>query len=146
MGGVKNSKKPSDQIKVWTGNWSNHYNSWKTFKQHKKYLLIKYEDLVNKKEATFLNILKFIHELKKIKFSINQKKFENVLNTTSFENMKKLELDKGFIEASTNDETGEKIPFFDLGDKRDWKKTLDLELKKKLENKFRKEMVELGYL
>ena len=146
MGGDKNSKKPSDQTKVWTGNWSNHYNSWKSFKEHKKYLLIKYEDLINKKETTFLNILKFIHQLQKVKLSINKKKFENVLNTTSFQNMKKLEADKGFFEASTNEETGKKIPFFHLGDKRDWKNILDLELKKKIENNFKIEMVELGYL
>ena len=146
MGGDKNSKRASDQIKVWTGNWSNHYNSWKSFKENKKYLLIKYEDLINKKETTFLNILKFIHKLKNIKFLINQKKFKNVLTSTSFENMKKLETEKGFVEASINELTKKKIRFFDLGHKRDWNNTLDLEIKKKLENSFRKEMIELGYL
>ena len=146
MGGDKNSKRASDQIKVWTGNWSNHYNSWKSFKENKKYLLIKYEDLINKKETTFLNILKFIHKLKNIKFLINQKKFTNVLTSTSFENMKKLETEKGFAEASINEMTKKKIRFFDLGHKRDWNNTLDLEIKKKLENSFRKEMIELGYL
>ena len=101
---------------------------------------------MTKKETTFLNVLKFIHQLQKVKLSINKKKFENVLNTTSFQNMKKLEADKGFVEASTNEETGKKIPFFHLGDKRDWKNILDLELKKKIENNFKIEMVELGYL
>ena len=91
-------------------------------------------------------MLKFIHRLKKIKFSINQKKFENVLNSTSFENMKKLEENEGFVEARINEETQNKIPFFHLGGKRDWKNTFDLDLKKKLENSFRKEMIELGYL
>ena len=146
IGGDKNSKKPHDQIKVWTGNWSNHYNSWKSFKENKKYLLIKYEDLINKKETTFLNILKFIHKQKNIKFLINQKKFKNVLTSTSFENMKKLESEKGFVEASINELTKKKIRFFDLGHKRDWNNTLDAEIKKKLENSFRKEMIELGYL
>jgi hypothetical protein len=146
IGGDKNSKRPHDQIKVWTGNWSNHYNSWKSFKENKKYLLIKYEDLINKKETTFLNILKFIHKLKNIKFLINQKKFKNVLTSTSFENMKKLETEKGFVEASINELTKKKIRFFDLGHKRDWNNTLDAEIKKKLENSFRKEMIELGYL
>tara|TARA_B100001109_G_C18827989_1_gene458008 strand:+ start:471 stop:1328 length:858 start_codon:yes stop_codon:yes gene_type:complete len=146
IGGDKNSKNTFDQVKTWTGNWSNHYNSWKSFKNHKKYLLVKYEDLINRKELTFLNVLKFIHRLKKIKFSINQKKFENVLNSTSFENMKKLEENEGFVEARINEETQNKIPFFHLGGKRDWKNTFDLDLKKKLENSFRKEMIELGYL
>ena len=90
--------------------------------------------------------MKFIHKLKNIKFLINQKKFTNVLTSTSFENMKKLETEKGFAEASINEMTKKKIRFFDLGHKRDWNNTLDLEIKKKLENSFRKEMIELGYL
>ena len=90
--------------------------------------------------------MKFIHKLKKIKFLINQKKFTNVLTSTSFENMKKLETEKGFVEASINELTKKKIRFFDLGHKRDWNNTLDAEIKKKLENSFRKEMIELGYL
>ena len=45
----------------WTSNWSNNFNSWKIFENYKKYLLLKYEDLVNEPGITFLNVLKFIH-------------------------------------------------------------------------------------
>ena len=34
-------------------------------KKHERYLLIKYEDLINKPELTFLNILNFIHKITK---------------------------------------------------------------------------------
>ena len=38
--------------------WKNHYESWKLFKKEKKYLLIKYEDLVKKpKEILLFNDL-----------------------------------------------------------------------------------------
>ena len=45
-------------------------NSWKSFKSPGKYLLVKYEDLINDKEKTFYQILNFIHKLKKINLSI----------------------------------------------------------------------------
>ena len=112
----------------------------------KKYLLIKYEDLIINKEEVLKKILKFIHKLKNIKSEINENKLKNVIESTSFENMKKLEKEKGFTEARTNKETGEKIPFFNLGSKNYWKKLLDAELTKKIEKTFKKEMEELGYL
>ena len=46
-----------------------NFHSWKLFKEHERYLLIKYEDLINKPELTFLNILNFIHKNNKIKIS-----------------------------------------------------------------------------
>ena len=48
------------------GNWSENYISWKAFIKYNKYLLIKYEDLVSKREETFLKILKFIFRLRNI--------------------------------------------------------------------------------
>ena len=60
--------------------------------------------------------------------------------------MQKLEQEKGFREAKTDSKTGEKIPFFNLGAKNDWKKILDPEIKSKIEQNFKKEMKELGYL
>ena len=60
--------------------------------------------------------------------------------------MKSLEKEKGFFEAKTNIETGKKIPFFNLGPQNDWKKMLDKNIRKKIEEAFRKEMLELGYL
>ena len=47
-------------------------------------------------------------------------------------------------EKNTN--TGEKIPFFNLGPKNDWKKLLDHKVRSKIEIAFKKEMKELGYL
>ena len=60
--------------------------------------------------------------------------------------MKKLEETYGFDEAKFNEDKGEKIPFFYLGPKNDWKKSLSLEIKQKIENSFEKEMLELKYL
>ena len=145
MGGDLN-KLDSDKTKVYTGTWSFNYNSWKSFKSTGRYLLIKYEDLVFKKEEVFLKILRFVHKLKKVKFQINEEKFFNTIKSTSFKEMKNLEEKIGFMEAKINKETGKKIPFFNLGEKNDWKKILDPNIRKDIEKAFKKEMIELDYL
>ena len=131
--------------KFYMGNWSENYLSWKALKKYNRYLLIKYEDLISKREETFIKILKFIFKLRNINFSMDQNKLKNVLETTSFDNLKNLEKTNSFIEAVKNRD-GKKIPFFDKGATRDWSKSLDGELKLEIENSFRKEMLELGYL
>ena len=131
---------------TWTSNWANNFHSWKVFREHEKYLLIKYEDLINNRELTFLNVLKFVHKVKNVKFVLDKVKFDNVIKTTTFDNMQKLEKQNGFSEAGINVRTGEKVPFFNLGPKNDWRKSLDLAIRQKLEKAFKKEMIELSYM
>ena len=50
LGGNLSSEKTSDRTKVYLGSWSSNFNSWKSFKEPGKYLLIKYEDLINNKK------------------------------------------------------------------------------------------------
>ena len=146
IGGSPKSSRREEIIKTYTGTWSGNFNSWKSFKSSGKYLLIKYEDLIINKEKVLKKILKFIYKLKNIKSEIDENKIQKIVESTSFENMKNLEKEKGFTEARINKETGEKIAFFNLGSKNDWKKLLDLELIKKIEKTFEKEMKELEYL
>ena len=131
---------------TWTNTWSNNFQSWKLFKEYGRYMLIKYEDLINNRELIFLNVLKFIHKLNNSKFTLDKDKFDNVIKTTSFDNMQKLEKETGFGEGTINEKTREKIPFFNLGPKNDWKKLLDQKIRFKIEKAFKKEMEELGYL
>ena len=77
---------------------------------------------------------------------MNKSKFYKAIETTDFERLKKLEKEKGFFEAKTNKKTGEKIPFFNLGPKNNWKTMLIPEIRTKLEKAFEKEMLELNYL
>ena len=146
LGGNKNSNKKNEIIVTYSGIWNSNFDSWKSFKFNDKYLLIKYEDLIINKENTLKKILKFIYKLKNIKLEIDESKLKNIIKSTSFESMKNLEKEKSFSESQINQETGEKIPFFNLGPKNDWKKSLDLEIIKKIEKAFEKEMKELGYL
>ena len=140
------SEQVAEQTRLYLGTWSGNYNSWKSFDKNGRYLLIKYEDLINDRDFVFRKILKFIYKLQGTKFKIDQKKFQNTIETTDFHKMKKLEKEKGFFEAKTNLKTGKKIQFFNLGPKNDWKKMLDKKIRNKIEEAFKKEMVELRYL
>ena len=139
-------KNDGESTLVYTGNWASNYKSWKSFEAASKYLLIKYEDLIFDKEKTFLKILDFIHKLSKKSFVLDNAKFKNVLNTTDFGNMQKMENETGFHESLVDNKTGKKAKFFYLGPKNDWKKLLDKVIQKKIEEVFKKEMTELGYL
>ena len=139
-------KNDGETTRVYTGNWASNYKSWKSFESASKYLLIKYEDLIFDKEKTFLKILEFIHKLSKKSFVLDNAKFKNVLNTTDFGNMQKMENETGFHESLVDNKTGKKAKFFYLGPKNDWKKLLNKVIQKKIEEAFKKEMTELGYL
>ena len=56
------------------------------------------------------------------------------------------DLQETFVEARENPNTGEKIKFFNLGVKNDWKKLLDVKIKDSLEKELKNEMKELNYL
>ena len=92
-----------------------------------------------------MSILKFVHKLAKSKFSINEKKLKNILETTTFEYMQKLERDNGF-EESVNIQNNKRIVFFKYGPKDNTPETLPAKIKKKLETSLKREMEELGYL
>jgi len=145
LGGIKNSINDVDRIKTYMNSWSSNYESWKAFKKFDRYLLIKYEDMVNDKENIFLSVLEFVHKLSKAKFIVDNNKLKNILETTSFEYMKNLERDKGFEESvKTND--NREVTFFKYGPKVNTPESLSIKIKNKLELALKKEMKELGYL
>ena len=143
-GGIKNSKDRKEETITHIGSWSSHYASWKEFDKVDRYLLIKYEDLVEETEKTFLKVLTFVCKLTKKKLDLDKNKLKNVLNTTTFSNLQNLEKNSNFPEA--NDLNDKRITFFKYGAKNNWKNFLTSENRKKIEDIFRGEMKELGYL
>lgn len=146
LGGLKNPINEADKILTHMGSWSSNYESWKVFEKHNRYLLIKYEDMIKDKEKTFITILKFIHKLLNLKFSIDADKLKNILKTTSFEYMQKAEKNSGFEESVKTKKNSKKQTFFKYGPKINTPESLSVEIKKKLEVSLKKEMKELGYL
>ena len=126
--------------------WNMNYKSWKIQKKI-PIKFIKYEDMVDQTYAIFFDVIKFINKTTNNGEKINKTKLKNVLKSTSFEVLKKTEIDKGFTEAvPTRENKNKKIPFFNLGPKNDWKKILDEDLKVKLDKIFEKELKELHYI
>jgi len=132
--------------KTFLGSWEIHYNSWKQLELNKKYLLIKYEDLINKKKTTLIRIFKFFNTLGVGEFKIDMIKLNKVIKSTEFQKMKNLEKSQPFQESMTDPNTGKKIPFFNLGPNNNWTRILPTQIRKKIEKVFEKEMIELGYL
>ena len=132
------------EVETYAGSWSSNYNSWKEFKKLNKYLLIKYEDLVQKPHDTFKVMFNFINKISKTQIEIDKIKLENVLKTTNFEYLQNLEDQQGFPEAAKDDQ-GKNIQFFKYGKSNSGNKIPKL-IKAKIEKNFSLEMNELGYL
>ncbi len=138
----KNSPTINRDMLTQISSWKNNYNSWKHFK--KNYLLIKYENLISKPDNEFRKISNYISKL--INISFEEKIINNAIKTNDFENLKNIERENGFVEATKDHETGKTKKFFNLGPKNNWKNILDDEIRNSIENEFRIEMNELGYL
>ena len=130
------------KVFTYTLSWKNNYNSWKIFLKKKKYLLIKYEDLVQDPKKMLIKMISFIFQLSENKSNIDLQKIDNVIASTTFENLKNLEKKSGFNEKSSK----MKKNFFNLGKDNKWQNILDEETIKLLSDEFREEMTELKYL
>lgn len=124
------------------GAWNDHYNSWT--KINTNLLVIKYEDLLNDPFKELDRIIIFLKKF--MNFKYDDYKIQNIINSTSFERMQRMEDDEGFFEMPSKDNDQNKVKFFNKGRKNDWRKYLDKNESDNIENKFEKEMKELGYI
>ena len=129
---------------TYLNSWSNHYKSWRDNDQFKT-LFIKFEDLEDNKDKIFREIVKFINELNKNSKEVDEKKFINSINSTTFVNMKNKERNEGFEESVISKKTGKKLNFFNLGFNNRWQKILSNDIKQKMNVNFKNELKELGY-
>lgn len=139
--GINVLKNKEYSFPVMISSWKNHYNAWKKIK--KNYLLIKYEDLIEDPKSQLLIIISYLKKF--LKFSINDDKIKNILETTSFDNFKTLEK-RGLFNESNLDETGQIKTFFNGGPNKKWQDFLEKNISNEIEEKFEAEMKELGYL
>ena len=130
-----------NMIPTLISSWNIHYQTWKN--KTKNYLLIKYEDLQENPEKEFYKIVNYLEKLTKNKF--DEKKINKAIETTSFKYMQNLE-DKGYFLENARSHNENKVKFFNLGPKNDWKKLLNNEIIEQINLKFNKEMKELKYL
>ena len=123
--------------------WSEHYKSWLYTKEF-NLLFIKYEDLENDTLNTFKKIVKFVNKITIKEDKIDIDRIIKIIDTISFETLKKKENDEGFPEAIINNEK-QKINFFYLGKKNRWQKLLSPKQMDTINNIFGEDLKKLKY-
>ncbi len=134
-----NSKLPDNiKPKTFLSSWDEHVLSWTNNDLEVPKLILKYEDLVYKKEKTIKIIIKFFEESYNVNFSLSAEIIKNIIESTSFKELKLQENNHGFAEAMSG-------AFFREGKKNQWKNELNNQQIIRLENKFRDFMNKFGY-
>lgn len=124
------------------GSWNDHYNSWT--KANANLLILKYEDLLIDPLKELNKIIVFLKKF--IDFDYNDFKIQNIISSTSFENLEKMEKEIGFFEVADIENNQNKIKFFNKGKQNDWRKYLNENEIEYISSKFNYEMKELGYI
>ena len=123
--------------------WSEHYKSW-LYNKEFNLLFIKYEDLENDTLNTFKKIVKFLNKITKKDKKIDTDRLVKIIDTISFETLKKKENEEGFPEAIINNEK-QTIDFFYLGKKNKWQKLLSSKQIDRINYIFNEDLKRLGY-
>ena len=108
-------------------------------------MLIKYEDLQDKKFEIFLDVVKFVNSLTDKDEKINEDKLEKSIKSTNFSVLKNNERNHGFAESVKSKISGEKISFFNLGFNNRWKKILPEDLQMSMSDYFKEDLKSLKY-
>jgi len=119
--------------------WGEHVKSWTENDINVPKLIIKYEDLITDKETIINNIIEFFYQSFGIKIKNLDIKLKNILETTSFNYMKNIEVQNGFDEAMPWSS------FFRQGKEKEWKQILNKEQQLKIEENFRNYMINYNY-
>ena len=140
--GALGGMKKDNNIFTVLGSWNDHLKSWTNMNQN--LLLIKYEDLIKNPLNEINKITKYLANL--VDFSYSEEKINNIINSTSFEVMKKKETEEGFHESVMDNTNENKVNFFNLGKENKWEKYLNSEDQEFIKDKLGLEMKELGYI
>ena len=127
---------------TYLGSWKEHYKFWTNDKEN--LLIIKYEDLIKNIYQEIDKIISFLKNF--VDFEVSNAKKENVVKSTSFKALKKIEENGKFTENVFVKGTNEKVKFFNKGPENDWRNTLPRDIQKELETELNSELKELGYL
>ena len=85
-----------ENIPVYISSWHEHLKSWTENNSDCPKLFIKYEDLVYNKRDTLIKIINFFYKNFNIKITNQEKKVENIIKTTEFKYMQKMNHKKVF--------------------------------------------------
>ena len=124
--------------------WQKNYQSWK-YNKLIPVKFIRYEDLTKETFIVFKEIVEFIDKITNNRKGFSREKAKNAVQSTSFQNLKKIEIEKGFSESIIARKDNKKIPFFHSGPNNHWQKNFEEKFIKELNNIFVKNLEELNY-
>ena len=127
---------------TYLGSWKEHYKFWT--KDNENLLIIKYEDLVKNINLEIDRIIAFLKKF--IDFKVSDIKKKNVIKSTSFKALKKIEENGKFTENVFVKGTNKKVKFFNKGPDNNWQNTLPKDIRIELETELKNELTELNYL
>ena len=114
--------------------WGNHVRSW-TEKPDFPVLTIRYEDMLEKPEETFIKVIHFIGD------DEDPDRIRRAIRFSSFEEVRNQEEEKGFLEKPTNSSR-----FFRSGKAGAWRDVLNEEQVKQIIDSHQEIMRAFGYL
>ena len=119
--------------------WRINYQSWLSNKAFRR-LTIRYEDMVQNPTQTFEKIVNFVNILMRFNNKIDLKKLNNSINTTNFKSLQNIENAGNFGENVYSLKDNRKIKFFYQGPENDWKKNLDENMIKKMNEYYQNDL------
>ena len=137
--GKEKFKEYKSDIPVYLSSWEKHVRSWIDLEYSCPFLLLNYEELVYKKKEAINKLIDFFEKNFKIKVINKDIKINNILSSTSFNNLQKLENLHGFNESIKENK------FFAVGQKNQWKNELEQNQIKIIEHEFGLIMKKLKY-
>ena len=125
--------------------WDLHIKSWTENTLYPS-LIIKYEDLIIDTASVFKKVLEFIKKITNSKNNIDKQKLLKCVENCKFSNLKTMEREKGFDESMVDKKTGEKIAFFNLGEKNNYQNILEKNLINEMNDYFKYQLKKYKYI
>ena len=127
---------------TYLGSWKEHYKFWTN--DNENLLIIKYEDLLKNIHQEIDKIVAFLRNF--VDFEISDTKKENIIKSTSFEALKKIEENGKFTENVFVKGTNKSVKFFNKGPDNIWQNSLPKNIQEELDTELKNELKELGYI
>ena len=132
----ENAFSPGDDVNVanFLGSWSSHIASWTT-QDREKILVIRYEDMLDQPMITFGRVATLLG------LGDDRPRIERAVRFSSFTELRKQEMEVGFIERSPHSEY-----FFRAGRKNQWIEQLSTEQIALITRQHREQMERFNYI
>ena len=124
--------------------WRINYQSWMRNNSYRKFT-IRYEDMIENPNNIFKDLIIFINTICNFKDSLDTVKLNNAIETTNFKKLQEIENQGKFSENVYSLKDNRKIRFFYQGPNNDWRKNLDKNMIKKINEYYKEDLEKLGY-